>query len=73
MQLDWKNVNFQQIYDHFSLILHHASDRSAKFLTVLAGRSVKISHSPKGPGFESRRLRQKGHWSIIELQSNLQA
>ena len=64
VQLDWKNVNFQQIYDHFSLILHHASDHSAKFLTVLAGRTVKISHSQKVPGFESRRLRQKCHWSI---------
>ena len=39
-------------YSHFSSFLHHASDRSANFLTVLAGRTVKISPSPIGRGFE---------------------
>ena len=54
------------------MILHHASDRSAKFLTVLAGRTVKISASPKGPRFESRRPQQKCHRSIGQNQIQCQ-
>ena len=49
--------------------LHSASDLSAIFLTVLAGRTVKKSLSPLGPGFESRGRRQKGHRSIITIHS----
>ena len=64
MQSDWKNVNFQHRYGHFRASLHHASDHLAIFLTVFAGRTVKISTSPRGPGFESRRPHQKGHRSI---------
>ena len=54
MQSDFKNDHFEQTYGNFSLSLHHASDRSAIFLTVSAGRTVKKLPSPIGPGFESR-------------------
>ena len=64
MQSDFKNVHFEQSYGNFRSPLRHASDRSATFLTVLAGRTVKKSPSPIGPGFESRRRQQKGHRSI---------
>ena len=50
-------------YSYFSSFLHHASDHSANFLTVLAGRTVKLSPSPRGPGLESRRPHQKCHQS----------
>ena len=63
MQSDFENVNFQESYDHFGLLLHDVSDRLAKFLIFLAGRTVKISLSPKGPGVESRRPKQKCYWS----------
>ena len=55
MQSDFKDVHFEQSYGNFRSPLRHASDRSATFLTVLAGRTVKKSPSPIGPGFESRR------------------
>ena len=55
MQSDWKIVNFQLRYGHFRASLQHASDHSAIFLTDLAERTVKVSASPRGPGFESRR------------------
>ena len=62
--LNQKIVSFQQSYGHFKSFLHSAPDRSAIFLTVLAGRTVKKSLSPIGPGFDSRRRQQKGHRSI---------
>ena len=64
-----KNVSFKESYSYFKLRLHRASDRSAIFLTVLAGRTVKLSPSPRGPGFESRQLQQKSHWSILMLSN----
>ena len=51
-------------YSHFSSFLHHASDRSANFLTVLAGRTVKISPSPIGRGFEPGRRQDFSDRSI---------
>ena len=48
----------------FKSFLHSAPDRSATFLTVLAGRTVKKLPSPIGPGFESQLRQQKGHRSI---------
>ena len=65
MVFNSKNVTFQQSYINSKLSLHSALDRSATFLTVLAERTVKKSPSPIGPGFESRRWRQKGHRSIV--------
>ena len=65
MQLDCKNIISKETYSYYKLYLHRASDRSAIFLTVLAGRTVKESPSPIGPGFESRRRQQKGHRSIV--------
>ena len=53
-------------YSHFSSFLHHASDRSANFLTVLAGRTVKISPSPIGRGFEPGRRQDFSDRSIIK-------
>ena len=75
--LNQKIVSFQQSYGHFKSFLHSAPDRSAIFLTDLAGRTVKKPPSTKGPGFESRRRRQKGHRSIqqriyIEFKDSLQ-
>ena len=64
MQSDWKNVSLKESYSHSKLCLHRAPHRSAIFLTDLAGRTVKFSPSPRGPGFESRQLQQKCHWSI---------
>ena len=64
MQSDWKYIQSYQSYGYFKSPLHHAPDRSAIFLTDLAGRTVKGSPSPKGPGFESRLRQQKGHQSI---------
>ena len=64
MQSYWKNVQFEMFYGYFSSSLRRASDRSATFLTDLAGRTVKKLASPIGPGFESRSRRQKGHRSI---------
>ena len=52
-------------YSHFSSFLHHASDRSANFLTVLAGRTVKISPSPIGRGFEPGRRQDFSDRSIL--------
>ena len=49
---------------YFSSSLRRAPDRSATFLTDLAGRTVKKSTSPEGPGFESRQPQQKCHRSI---------
>ena len=57
-------MHLKQSYAHLCSVLHGALDHSAIFLTVLAGRTVKKAPSPKGPGFESRRRRQKGHRSI---------
>ena len=51
-------------YSHFSSFLQHASDRSANFLTVLAGRTVKISPSPIGRGFEPGRRQDFSDRSI---------
>ena len=70
MQSDFKNVHFEQSYGNFRSPLRHASDSSATFLTVLAGRTVKKSPSPIGPGFESRRRRQKGHRSIGQMEND---
>ena len=70
MQSNWKNIYFQHFYGHFKSHLRRASDRSAIFLTDLAGRTVKESSSPIGPGFESRRRRQKGHRSIVSINSS---
>ena len=56
MQSDFENDHFEQTYGNFSLSLHHASDRSAIFLTVLAGRTGKTLPTLKGPGFESQQL-----------------
>ena len=64
MQSNWKNIYFQHFYGHFKSHLRRAPNRSTTFLTDLAGRTVKKSSSPMGPGFESRRRRQKGHRSI---------
>ena len=44
--------------------LSSALDRSAIFLTDLAGRTVKNCHSLRGPRFEPRRLPTKLHGSI---------
>ena len=57
-------VNFQQTYGHFKSLLHSAPDRSAIFLTDLAGRTVKKLPSLKGPGFDPRLGRTKRAWSI---------
>ena len=62
-QSDWKNVHSKQSYHHWNLYLHGAPDRSATFLTVLAGRTVKNLPSPIGPGFKFRCQRQKRHRS----------
>ena len=64
MQSIWKNIYFQHCYGHFKFHLRRASDRSAIFLTDLAGQTVKKSPSPECPGFESRRGQQKCHRSI---------
>ena len=64
MQSDWPYMHSYQSYAYFKSPLHHAPDHSAIFLTVLAGRTVKNSLSPRGPGFDSRRRQQKGHRSI---------
>ena len=65
MQSNWKNIYFQHFNAHFKSHLRRASDRSAICLTALAGRTVKKSPSPEGPGFESRRRQQKCHPSIV--------
>ena len=65
MQSNWKNIYFQHFYGHFKSHLRRASDRSAIFLTDLAGRTVKKSPSPEGPRFESRQPQQKCHRSIF--------
>ena len=64
MQSNWKNIYFQHFYGHFKSHLRHASDRLSIFLTDVAGRTVKISPSPEGSGFESRQGQQKCHQSI---------
>ena len=48
----------------FSPALTSALDHSATFLTVLAGRTVKNSGSPRGPRFEPGRPQTKIHRSI---------
>ena len=58
-QSHWKYVHFQQSYVYFDLPLHHAPDRSATFLTDLAGQTVKKLPSLEGPRFESRRRYKK--------------
>ena len=69
MQSVRKNVSLIESYSYFKLHLHRASDRSAIFLTVLPGRTVKKSPSPIGPGFESRHQQQKGHRSLHQHQT----
>ena len=64
MQSNWKNIYFQHFYGHFKSHLRRALDRSAIFLTDLAGQTVKKSPSTEGPGFESRLAQQKCHRSI---------
>ena len=51
----------------FSPALTSALDHSATFLTVLAGRTVKNSGSPRGPRFEPGRPQPKIHRSIVNL------
>ena len=51
----------------FSSVLTSASDRSATFLTVLAGRTVKNCRSPRGPRFEPGRPQTKIHRSISSI------
>ena len=64
MQLELKNKDIKQSYSYFKSTLHRASDHSAIILTVFAGRTVKISTSLRGPGFEPQRPQLKRHWSI---------
>ena len=54
----------------FSSVLTSASDRSATFLTVLTGRTVKNRRSPRGPRFEPRRPQTKIHRSIESMIIN---
>ena len=71
MQSDFENVYFEQSYGNFRSPLRHASDCLATFLTALAGRTVKKSPSPIGPGFETRRRQQKGHQSITKINRTI--
>ena len=48
----------------FSSVLTSALDRSATFLTVLAGRTVKIAVVPEVPGSNPGGPNQKIHRSI---------
>ena len=50
--------------------MNHASRRSANFLTVLAGRTVKISPSPIGRGFEPGRRQDFSDRSILDNENN---
>ena len=70
MELNQPIYHSLESYSHFRSHLRRASDRSAIFLTDLAGRTVKKSPSPEGPGFESRRGQQKCHRSITCSRDN---
>ena len=63
-------MHLKQSYGHLCSPLHGALDRSAIFLTDLAGQTVKKSPSLEGPGFASRRPQQKCHRSIENNKFN---
>ena len=54
----------------FSSTLSSALDRSATFLTVLAGRTVKIAADREVPGSNPGGPNQKLHRSIDEQETN---
>ena len=70
-QSDFKNVHFKLSFGYLSLHMHSALDHSAKFLTVLIRGTVKNLPSPIGPGFKSRRRRQKGQQSIVNVSTSM--
>ena len=46
-------------------LLTSALNRSANFLTDLAGRTVKKMRSPKGPGFDPRLRQTNAHGQLV--------